>query len=159
MADKRLCMECLSALHKNKAYDLIEEGKHLKTLNYFTYAEFICNGCVDFFTGPKGHLKGVPKEALRHYHFLYQHFKTYYHRIKRDMPDTEEAQTAWNVICRDREKYIGQTLTKILNEPDNFCHHIDAIINNIYKGVCGRELVHGNKMVIGDIMTGRKGRR
>lgn len=152
------CFECQTGVIKSGDKELLQQFprpwvKHEKSFNY---AEHICDSCIGYMIGKGGEFEGVKPEAMTHLYFLWGHFTTHYHRIKRDMPKTDESKAAWNMILENRSKFVAQTLTKIHNDPDNFSQHIDAIIKNIYKGVVGKELIMKNKMFVGDIFTGAK---
>ncbi len=154
MSNRRRCLECLQGLRKNDQQELIDNEAYMKSADYFTYNELICNGCAKFLVSEHGDYAGAPIRSVKYVIFLDNHFKNLYYRIKRDMPKDKETESKWKLAIDNRNKFTANTMTKLHNNPSSVIQVLSEISDNIYNLVVGKELIYQNNMLIGDIMTG-----
>ena len=139
MSTKKVCLECLSGLDKAGQEQLIAEGAHMKTLAYFTYAEHLCNGCVEYLS-TRGAYSGAPKESFNYYHFFMNHFQWLYAKIRKEMDKDQDTIDRYNFALDKKKVYIKQAMINIHNKPhEQIAPIVNHLISQIYKYVTNRE--------------------
>lgn len=149
MSTKKLCMECLSGMNKLGADGLvmIESEQHLRTHDYFSYAQFICNGCVNFLVSDRGEFPGAPREGIKNLYFLWDHFKWLFSKAKREMNITEESKAQYNMVYANRNKFISFAMKQIEAEPLELKNILDKLDQKIYKSITGKDFAIKEHMI------------
>ena len=156
MSEKMLCQECLQGLDKlgYEGKALIEARSHLKSPEYFTYADSICNGCVNFLTSDRGEFPGAPKEQMKDLMFLWNYFNWLFKKIKSEAPDTEEAEAKFNLVYANKRKFITLTMKRLNKDPEGLKEIMGEMCEKICVSITGQSFVIQQRMV--QTNTGRR---